>query len=125
MVSGKFKTGMVATASLLLALTLSLPAQGQRPKHDQPSAQHQSTPRQSTPRQSAPRREAARPPRQERSVTREGALPSGPYRGGAQSRRVYPQSSTQERFGGYPQGPSRQVARPPSAGRSESSVSSY
>jgi hypothetical protein len=112
-VTGKSKTGIVAMASLMLALTLSLPAQGQRPKHDRPSAQ----------RQSAPRREAARPPRPERPVTREGARSAAPFRGGSQSRPGYPQPRTQERFGSYPQGPSRQVARPPSAGRPVSSYS--
>jgi Protein of unknown function (DUF3106) len=114
MVSGKSKTGLVATAGLMLAIALSLPAQGQRRNQDRPPAQ----------RQSAPRGQTARPS-QARPLVREGAGSPGSFHG-PQSQPAYPRPGRQERTQGYAEGQSREVAHPPSRAESrQGPASSY
>ena len=114
MLGGKSKTGIAAVAGLVLASALCLPAQGQRPKHDQPASQ----------RQSAPRHESTRPPRQDRSPVRRGGRSAGSWGQRPQSSPASAYSRPGAQYSrGYPQGPSRQVARPPSYARPNSEYS--
>jgi hypothetical protein len=116
--AGKSKIGMMAMTSLMLALTIALPAHGQHPKQDRPASHDRPAPQ----RQSAPRRENSRPARQDRSASRQNSRPT-PYGGRMQSRPYpqqsrpsYPQARTPQRYGGgYP--PSQQAARPPMTSR--------
>jgi hypothetical protein len=114
----KSKTVMVETAGLMLAIALSLPAQGQRPNHDRPPMQQ---------RQSASRREAARPPRQEHPFVRERARSPESFRRRPQSQPAYSRPGAQERTQGYPDGHSREVAHPrsPAESRRQVPASSY
>ena len=94
----RFENGIATTASFLLAVGLSLPAQGQHPKQEQRREQQATQQRQ----------EAPRPPRQERSFGR-AERPQQRY-GARQAGPAY----TPRNAGNppaYSQG--RQVARPP------------
>src|SRR4029077_16383172 len=95
----RLKYGISTTASCLLAVGLSLPAQGQHPKQEQRREQGQATQQ---------RHEAPRPPRQERTVGRE-ERPAKRY-GSRQPSPAYAPRNARN-APAYSQG--TQVARPP------------
>jgi hypothetical protein len=103
----KFKIGMMAAASLMLAMALAVPSLGQRRNQDHPSrpAAKSSAPRNTN--QQRPARQYSRPARnfqqRQQPVTRNYS--SGP--------RTYSQPRYQAPAAGYSAMPRSQVARPP------------
>ncbi len=95
----RLKHGIPAMASFLLAVGLSVPAQGQHPRQEQRREQRQATQQ---------RHEAPWPPRQERSVDRV-QRPAERY-GPRQAAPAYPQRNARN-APAYSEG--RQIARPP------------
>jgi hypothetical protein len=111
MTSSKIKDGIVAMAGFALAIGLSLPAQGQHPKQEQPREQRQAA---------QPHHEAPRPPgqdhsfsRTERPVERNGSRQAAPA--------YTPRNAEPSR--GY--SPSREVAGPPEGVRPGNRTAAY